>query len=225
MGQIAVRNGSLLEGQEVANTMRWKIVAVLPMLICAGCGSLSRTSMNARWRDRWQQPQAVIESLAIQPGDHVADLGAGGGYFTFRLADAVGSTGKVYAVDVNEGHLKYIARRAKEQGYSNVEVVLAKYDDPLLPEGEVDLIFTCNTYHHLKDRIDYFKSTARYLRPDGRITIIDLGGKNWLFRLLGHWTPKETIRNEMEAAGYELARDFDFLSRQNFQVFTPNHRP
>lgn len=207
---------------ETENTTRWKIAAAL-MLVCTGCGSLSRTFMNASWRDRWQQPEAVIQSLSIQPGDHVADLGAGGGYFTFRLADAVGPAGKVYVVDVNEGHLDYIARRAKERGYLNVEVILAEYDDPLLPEGGVDLIFTCNTYHHLKNRPDYFKSTARYLRPDGRIAIIDLAGKGWLFRLLGHWTPKETVRNEMEAAGYVLARDFDFLSRQNFQVFTPNH--
>jgi ubiquinone/menaquinone biosynthesis C-methylase UbiE len=157
--------------------------------------------------------------LAIQPGAQVADLGAGGGYFTFRLADAVGPGGKIYAVDVDKGNLDYIAQRAREQGYLNIETVLAKYDDPLLTQADVDLIFTCNTYHHLEERADYFKSAARYLRPDGRVAVIDLAGTGWLFRLLGHWTPKETIRGEMEAAGYQLVNDFDFLSRQNFQVF------
>jgi cyclopropane fatty-acyl-phospholipid synthase-like methyltransferase len=126
----------------------------------------------------------------------------------------------VYAGDVNKNNLDYIARRAKEQGYSNVEVILAKYDDPLLPEDGVDLIFTCNVYHHLKDRVDYFESAARYLRPDGRVAIIDLAGNSWIHRVFGHWTSQETSRSEMEAAGYQLTNKFDFLSRQTFQVFT-----
>ncbi len=199
------------------------IAAVFLVLFCAGCGSLSRTFMNAGWRDRWQKPEAVIQSLAIQPGDHVADLGAGGGYFTFRLADAVGPSGKVYAVDVDEGSLKYITRQAQKRGYSNIEAVLAKYDDPLLPKDGVDLVFLCNAYHHLENRADYFQPIAHYLRPDGRIAVIDYQGQSWLFRLLGHQIPtKETVLSEMEAAGYTLAKDFDLLTRQHFQVFTPN---
>jgi len=197
----------------------WTIALAVPLFIYAGCGGLFRASLNSPWRARWQQPEAVVRALTIPPGSHVADLGAGGGYFTFRLADAVGPLGKVYAVDVNKGNLDYIARRAKEQGYTNVEVILAEYDDPSLPEGEVDLIFTCNTYHHLENHAAYFASAARYLRPGGRVAILDLAGMNWLFRLLGHWTPKETIRNEMETGGYQLVNDFGFLSRQNFQVF------
>ncbi|MEW6300618.1 MAG: methyltransferase domain-containing protein [Thermodesulfobacteriota bacterium] len=202
--------------------LRWTIIATVPMLVCAGCGSLSRALMNAGWRDRWQQPEAVIQALSLKPGDRVADLGAGGGYFTFRLADAVGPTGKVYAVDVDKGNLDYIARRAKERGYANVETVLAQYHDPLLPEGGVDLIFTCNTYHHLEGRIEYFAAAARYLRPGGRVAVIDLNGKSWFHRLFGHWTPGETSRTEMEAAGYALTGEFDFLTRQTFQVFTKN---
>jgi ubiquinone/menaquinone biosynthesis C-methylase UbiE len=178
--------------------------------------------MNAGWRDRWQQPDTVIRSLAVKPGDHVADVGAGGGYFTFRLAEAVGPTGKVYAVDVDSSNLEYIARRARERGYANVETILAKYDDPLLPVAGVDLIFTCNVYHHLENRPEYFDTAARYLRPNGRVALIDLNGSSWLYRLFGHWTPKETSQQEMETAGYRLTGDFDFLARQNFQVFTRN---
>ena len=203
----------------------WGLLGISPLLfISTGCGGLFRSFLNSPWRARWQQPEVVIRSLALQPGAHVADLGAGGGYFTFRLADAVGPTGKVYAVDVDQGNLDYIARRAQEQGYANVDIILAKYDDPLLPEGEVDLIFTCDTYHHWENRADYFSSAARYLRPGGRIVIIDLNGSSWFAKLFGHWTPKDTIRQEMETAGYQFTRDFDFLSRQNFQVFTLNHQ-
>lgn len=203
-------------------TTHWLIAVAVPLFVCAGCGGLFRTFLNSPWRARWQQPEAVIRSLSIRQGSSVADLGAGGGYFTFRLADAVGSTGKVYAVDVDKGSLDYIARRAKEQGYTNVEVILAKYDDPLLPKGDVDLIFTCNTYHHLENRSDYFASAARYLRPDGRVAVIDLNGSTWLHKLFGHWTAKETSRSEMEAAGYSLTNDFTFLTRQNFQIFQKN---
>jgi arsenite methyltransferase len=204
----------------------WIILAAIPLFVFAGCGGISRSFYNSPWRARWQQPKVVIHSLSIKPGYHVADLGAGGGYFTFHLADTVGPTGKVYAVDVDKGNLDYIAQQAKEQGYTNVETVLAKYDDPLLPQGGVDLIFTCNVYHHLENRADYFKSAARYLKPDGRVAIIDLNGDSWVHRLFlfGHWTPKETSRGELEAAGYVLANDFDFLTRQNFQVFSRNHR-
>ena len=197
----------------------WVILAIIPLFLFTGCGGISRSFLNSPWRARWQQPEAVIRSLAIQPGAHVADIGAGGGYFTFRLADAVGPTGKVYAVDVDEGNLDYIAQRAKEEGYTNVETVLAKNDDPLLSQAAVDLIFTCNTYHHLENRSDYFESAARYLRPDGRVAVIDLAGTGWLFKWLGHWTSKDMIRQEMETAGYQLTNNFDFLARQNFQVF------
>jgi ubiquinone/menaquinone biosynthesis C-methylase UbiE len=197
----------------------WLLILGIPLLVGAGCSSISRTFMNASWRDRWQQPEIVVHSLSLQAGNHVADIGAGGGYFTFRLADAVGPTGKVYAVDIDRGNLEYIADQARKRGYGNIETILAKPDDPLLPEKTVDLIFTCNTYHHLTDRTNYFQSATRYLRPEGRIAVIDLAGKSWIFRVLGHWTPKETSRREMEAAGYTLTNDFDFLARQTFQVF------
>ena len=191
----------------------------IPLLLCAGCGGISRSFMNASWRDRWQQPEVVVHSLSLSPGASVADLGAGGGYFTFRLADAVGPQGKVYAVDVDQGNLAYIADQATKRGYRNVETILAKPEDPLLPPAGIDLIFTCNTYHHLTERTAYFHAVSRYLKPEGRVVVIDLAGKSWLFRVLGHWTPKETSRREMEAAGYTLTNDFDFLNRQTFQVF------
>jgi arsenite methyltransferase len=199
----------------------WIMLAAIPLFVFTGCGGISRSFYNSPWRSRWQQPEKVVQTLAIPPGAQVADLGAGGGYFTFRLANAVGPTGKVYAVDVDQGNLDYIARRAQEQGYSNVETVLAKYDDPLLPKEDIDLIFACNVYHHLQNRADYFKSAARYLKPDGRVAIIDLNGTSWTHRLFlfGHWTPKETTRNELIAAGYSLTGDFNFLERQTFQVF------
>lgn len=128
----------------------WRLLAlVLILLLYAGCNSLKRFAYEGINRDEWQHPDQVIRSLDIRPGDRIADLGSGSGYFTGRLAAAVGPTGRVYAVDVDPGMTEYLAQRVRDEGYENVEIILAEYHDPLLPESGVDLIFTCNTYQHL----------------------------------------------------------------------------
>jgi ubiquinone/menaquinone biosynthesis C-methylase UbiE len=195
-------------------------VAVLVMVLSTGCGVLKRFGYEGFGRDRWQHPEEVVDSLAIRPGDEVADLGAGGGYFTFRLADAVGPEGRVYAVDVDSDMTSHLERQVSEDGRTNVNVILAEYDDPLLPENGVDLIFTCNTYHHLRDRVAYFERARRYLRASGRVAIVEHAGKGWFSKLFGHSTPSEVIRGEMEAAGYKFEREYGFLPRQHFLVFS-----
>ncbi len=157
----------------------------------------------------------MIALLGIRAGDRVADLGAGGGYFTFRLADAVGAEGRVYAVDVDEDMIRYLRRRAAKQGYANVEVVHAGPDAPGLPEGEIDLLFTCNTYHHLADRVRYFEAVLDALEPAGRVAIVERdGGK--------HATPRQVILDEMRRAGYRLEADHAILEEQSFLVFVPD---
>jgi predicted methyltransferase len=170
-------------------------------------------------RDEWQQPERVVASLGLEPGQKVADLGAGGGYFSFRLADAVGPSGKVYAVDIDEAMNERLQRLAAERGASNVEVVLALSDDLRLPEP-VDVIFTSNTYHHLEDRSAYFDSAARYLTPGGRVAIVEYKEEGFLQRVMGHSTGAESIRAEMKAAGYALDVEHDFLAKQHFLIFS-----
>jgi arsenite methyltransferase len=147
-------------------------------------------------------------------------LGSGGGYFTFRLAEAVGPAGKVYAVDIDRGMVDLIGKRVKQETASNIETVLATPDDPLLPKTGVDLIFTSNTYHHIDKRIGYFANLRRYLRPGGRVAIIDFDRRSWFVGLFRHYTPREFIKPEMEQAGYSLQQELDFLERQSFLIFT-----
>ena len=192
---------------------------LLVLLIFSGCTTLKRCAYEGIGRDKWQKPEKVIQSLGIQPGDHIADLGSGGGYFTFRLATVTGPSGKIYAVDVDKGLNDDLASRARQAGHANIEVILAKYDDPLLPESGVDLIFTSNTYHHIENRVGYFANTRKYLRPNGRIAIIDFNEKGWLERFGGHYTPSDVIKKEMKEAGYILEREFDFLPKQYFLIF------
>jgi arsenite methyltransferase len=196
-------------------------IALLILLLLAGCARLKRCAYEGFDRDRWQQPDQVIQSLQIRSGERVADLGSGSGYFTFSLARAVGTEGAVYAVDVDKDMNNLVAERAKREGIGNVEVILAKPDDPLLPPAGVDLIFTSNTYHHIDNRVNYFVNLRKYIRPNGRVAVIDFDRRGWLQGLWQHYTPSEFIKREMEQAGYQLQREFNFLDRQSFLIFQP----
>ena len=170
-------------------------------------------------RDAWQKPQEVIEALALKPNAVVADIGAGTGYFTVRLARAL-PRGKVYAVDLEPDMVKHLAARAKREHLANVVAVQAAMDDARLPE-KVDLALFVDTYHHIDDRRGYFAKLKESLKPGGRVAIID-------FTLDSETGPPprarvapERVKSELAAAGYKLADEPAFLENQYFLVFTP----
>lgn len=197
------------------------LVSLALLLASAGCSSSWKSwAYEGSGRDEWQQPERVIEALGIEPGSRVGDLGAGSGYFTVRLARAVGPEGTVYAVDVDEDMNAYLSERLAGEGIDNVEVILGRYDDPLLPDGQIELLFTSNTYHHIESRPAYFRRLQQDLAPGGRVAILDYDGRKGLFvRLIGHYVEKQTIVDEMQEAGYRLEQDLDFLDRQSLLVF------
>jgi ubiquinone/menaquinone biosynthesis C-methylase UbiE len=172
-------------------------------------------------RDRWQKPDRVVESLRIEPGARIADLGAGDGYFTFRLAEATGPDGAVLAVDIDEQKLDALHAEARERGLLQVRVVVAEQTDSRLEPASVDLIFVCNTYHHLEERVAYFARLRSRLRPGGRVAVVELDDTPWFMPFMSaHETTAETIDREMSAAGYTRVASHDFLEYQNFQIFT-----
>ncbi len=191
------------------------IAVLLALSVVSGCGALKRLAYAGPGRDASQQPERVVAALEIVPGAHVADLGAGGGYFTFRFADAVGPEGRVYAIDVDPDMLGYLRSRVAKEKRENVGVIEGAPDDPRIPADGVDLIFVCNTYHHLSDRIAYFAALQDRLRPGGRIAIVE-------YRSGGHGTAIAVIQQELEAAGYQLVEQDDFLADQSFLIFTPS---
>jgi len=195
------------------------VLGLAAAVALGGCGSWKRFAYEGLWRDSWQAPEQVLGALELPPGAHVADIGAGGGYFTFRLADAVGPAGKVYAVDVDPDMTEYLKQRADAEAAHNVEVVLAPYDTPGLAAASVDMLFTCNTYHHLDDPAAYFERARAALRPGGHVAIIDFNGKGWFSWFFAHATPAEQIRADMARAGYEFVAAPDFLGQQNFLIF------
>jgi ubiquinone/menaquinone biosynthesis C-methylase UbiE len=115
----------------------------------------------------------TLAKLNIKVGDIIADIGAGSGIYSLPLAKAASQGGMVYAVDIEQGLLDHIALRAKEQQVTNVQTVLGKFTDPNLPFTNLDLAFISDVLHHIEDRAGYLKSLARYVKPSGRIVIID----------------------------------------------------
>ena len=168
-------------------------------------------------RDAWQMPDKVIAALHLKPGQIVADIGAGTGYFSVRLARSEAAP-KVYAVDIEPGMVTYLRDRAAKEGFENIIAVQATEDDAKLPEP-VDAILIVDTYHHIGNREIYFRKLSKSLKPGGRLAIIDFKpdspeGPPKEFRF-----PPEKFKAELAKAGYTLAEQLDFLPRQQFLIF------
>ena len=180
--------------------------------------------LDSEDRDQYQKPRQVIDALNLKPGLAVADLGSGSGYFTRRFIEAVTETGKVYAVDVEPEMLKYAEESVVHMHRSyTAEFILARPDNPKLPYESIDLLFLCNTYHHLEERAKYFSDTKSSLKPGGRVAIIDFYNDERSGELgfsKQHLVPRETVIKELTDAGYKLLREHAFLPKQYFLEFT-----
>jgi SAM-dependent methyltransferase len=168
-------------------------------------------------RDAWQKPDEVIAALALPADAKVADLGSATGYFAVRLARAV-PKGRVFGVDVEPDMARYLAERAQREGLSNLSAILGAPADPKLPEP-VDLVLVVNTYHHIEERVAYFRRLQAALTPRGRLAIIDFRLGQPMGPPEAHRLAPERVRHELEAAGYRLVEEHGFLPNQYFLVF------
>jgi len=169
-------------------------------------------------RDEWQKPDEVVAALALAPDARVADLGAGTGYFTVRLARQA-PEGKVYAVDIEPDMVRHLEERAKGESLGNVVAVLGKPDDPSLPEA-VDVVLVVDTYHHIADRVAYFQRLASSLRDGGRLVIIDFTAESPMGPPVEHRISADQVIAELGKAGYALSKRHDFLPNQYFLELT-----
>jgi len=166
------------------------------------------------------QVDRVVQSLGIKPGQRIADIGSGSGLFTRPLAVATGPQGVVYAIDIDPELLRHVEKSAQEKSIANIRTVLAAADDPKIPEP-VDLIVIIDTLHHIANQPVYLPGLRKYLRPGGRVAIIDFS-KTWPE---GHESMKysvETLAGWMKNGGYTQTDTFDFLTNDFFAVFTPS---
>jgi arsenite methyltransferase len=168
------------------------------------------------------RPAEIIKNLDIKDSTFVADIGAGGGYFTYLFSKKVGKNGKVYAVDIKPEYLDYIKQESKKKGLDNIITVLATENKISLSKESIDLIFLRNAFHHLPEpHSEYFKKIVKFLKSDGKIVIIEhKKSTNLNFtNIFGHFTPEEVIIDTLDKCGYSVAQKFDFLPKQSFIIF------
>lgn len=171
-------------------------------------------------RDAWQQPSQIMDSLGIADGSVVADVGAGGGWFTVRLARRVGPRGLVYAQDVQRQMIEAIDRRVQREGLRNVRLVLGRDDDTRLPGNAFDAVLMVDAYHEVQDRVGLLRSIRAALKPAGRAGIVDFKkdgygpGPDMDERI----EPADIVR-DAEEAGLHLVTQETFLPFQYLLVF------
>jgi len=173
-------------------------------------------------RDAYQKPHEVLTALNLKPGEVIADIGAGSGYFTFRLAPILGDKGKVYAVDVSPDMVLHINRRIRELKVNNVISILADPDDPLLPDASVNRFFFCDSWHHIENRTKYLSLMKRMLKPGGEIVMIDFHKKELpIGPPMRMKIAREDLIKQMESNGFRLTKKHTSLPYQYFLVFVP----
>ncbi|HSK30877.1 MAG TPA: methyltransferase domain-containing protein [Candidatus Limnocylindria bacterium] len=173
-------------------------------------------------RDAYQKPHEVLAALNLKPGEVIADIGAGSGYFSFRLGHHVGAEGKVFAVDVSPDMIRHINRRVRELKVNNVVSVLADPDDPLLPDRSVNRFFICDVWHHVENQTKYLSLLKKMLKPGGEVVMIDFHKKELpVGPPLQMKIAREDLIKQMESNGFRLRKEHSFLPYQYFLVFVP----
>ena len=195
---------------------RWcvALVAAGVVLSAVVCSAAARKT----GRDEWQQPERVMADLGLTGGSQVADVGCGNGYFTFRLAKAVGAKGKVFATEISKGALKNVSARAAKENIKNIQTVLSEPTKTNLAAESVDAAMICNVLHHVpkKLRADLVKDIAQALKPGGAFFIIDWRVNAKVKYDKDRRIPKTDLVKLATDAGLTLDAEFHYLQNQVF---------
>ena len=176
--------------------------------------------LERRERETEERPQLLIEALAIQPGQTIADLGAGSGYYSFRIAPLVGDQGKVLAIDVEPRMLRIISERARRERVNNVFTVLSTPSDPNLTANSVDLLFMVDVYHELEYPREVMLKVREALKPSGRVALIEYRAEDpkVMIKAVHKMTERQIIR-ELTAVGFRHQATIRTLPLQHLVIF------
>ena len=165
-------------------------------------------------RDKNLQIDRVMDILRITDGKSVADIGAGSGWFTVRAAKRVGTTGQIFAVEINQEYINHINRRAAVEGFKNIRTVLGKADDPLLSPSSVDVVFLLKTYHEIAEPVALMRKVRSAMKKGGLVGIIDRNGSG-----TDHGLDKDVVIRELKLAGFSLREQYDFVKPDGMDYF------
>ena len=169
-------------------------------------------------RKKWQKPSAVVRALGLRRGQVIAEVGSGPGYFTPRLARAVGPSGHVYALDPEAAVLDVMRKRIKQAGVKNVTPVLSRDDDPLLPRGRCDVALLINAYHHMRGRPVFLRRLVASLPRGARVVNIDWDEETEFGPPPRRRVPRARFLRDARRAGLQLVTARSFLPHQYFLV-------
>jgi SAM-dependent methyltransferase len=181
---------------------------------------------GAPWLDRperelEEEPDRALDAIGIVKGSTVADVGAGSGYMTVRMASRVGHAGRVYAVDIQREMLEMLDRRVRLENIGNVTSVLGRADDPQLPTGTIDLILMVDVYHEFSEPQKMLRRMRTALKKDGRLVLLEYRKEDPLVPIRPeHKMSVDEAKMELEAEGFRLSHVDGRLPRQHILIFT-----
>jgi ubiquinone/menaquinone biosynthesis C-methylase UbiE len=185
-----------------------------PVMGVGGAGWLERAE-----REQEEAPTKAIEALELKPGMVIADIGAGSGYYTSRLAKKVAPSGRVYATDIQPGMIEILNRRVKAEGLTNVETILGVMDDPKLPPSSIDLAIMVDVYHELQQPQVFLQRLKPAFKPGGRLVLLEFRKEDPQVPILEvHKMSVAEVKAELEAEGFAIDRVVDVLPWQHIIV-------
>ncbi|MGI8741675.1 MAG: class I SAM-dependent methyltransferase [Bryobacteraceae bacterium] len=188
---------------------------IAPVMGVGGADWLERSE-----REKEEAPSAAIESLGIQKGMNIADVGAGTGYFSIRLARRVGPAGKVYANDIQPEMLDKLREKTQNEGITNIETVLGSEADPKLPPGKMDIVIMVDVYHELSQPQAMLQKIRASLKPNGRLILLEYRKEDPAIPIRPeHKMSVAEVKTEVEAEGFKLDKVLDTLPRQHILFF------
>jgi ubiquinone/menaquinone biosynthesis C-methylase UbiE len=189
------------------------IVAAALLEVSCPVGGYAQAQRTAR--DSWQRVEDVFGALQIEAGEGIADVGAGSGFFTFRLSPRVGPNGRVIAQDIDSSALARLRATAARRGLRNIETVLGGTDDPRLPERSLDGVLIVNAFHEMHAHEAMLAGITRALRPGGRLVVLDMPRDSTLSRaaqMEQHGLAIGIVARDLVAAGFRIvSQDPDFV--------------
>lgn len=211
---IVISAGVLISAQRV-HPVSGRVFA--PVMGVGGASWLERAE-----REEEEAPSKAIDLLELKPGMVVADIGAGSGYYSSRIAKRVGPTGRVYATDIQPGMIALLDRRIQSEGLSNVTTVLGAMDDPKLPPASIDLAIMVDVYHELQQPQIFLQRLKPAFKPGGRLVLLEFRKEDPKIPILEvHKMSIAEVRQEMEAEGYEVDKVVGGLPWQHLIVIRP----
>jgi SAM-dependent methyltransferase len=194
---------------------QYKGRTIAPVMSAAGADWLTRED-----REKYEQPERVLDALEIRPGMTVADVGAGVGYFTFRLARRVESKGQVLAIEVQQGMLDLLRQNQKREKLENIQLVLGTATDPRLPEDAVDLALLVDVYHEFEYPEVMIAGIRKSLNRTGRLVLVEYRGEDPSVPIKPeHKMTVEQVLREIEPMGFRLQKKLEFLPWQHILIF------